>query len=305
MENKLYLFNLSKLPMFYVSGYLDISSNWQHKHMYQQGNWEIIFVLDGVIYLNIEGQEYEIHKNSYFLVPPYKNMEGYKESPVGTRMLWIHFFPREDVKEVENIDNSDYYSSLIPQHGIMYDSDPLLVIAYEILDSAQKKKGLSIDLQVTQLLMQLGEDFRQASIHSRSLDKSIENIDVWIDAHLDEIDTVADIGLAFNFNSVYLNRLFKDKHHTSLYQYVITQKIKRAENLLISSGIPISEVSKNSFFKDKRNFSRTFKKRVGITPEKYRQLFKSKFINSPSYDPEIPVPERIKVELKKNNSKST
>ena len=87
-------------------------------------------------------------------------------------------------------------------------------------------------------------------------------------------------------------------HHVSLYQYVLTKKIEKAEQLLISTSIPISDVSQQSYFNDKRNFLRIFKKRLGITPEAYRKLFTRKFINSPTYDPEIPVSSALKNELK-------
>ena len=96
-EKQTVTFSLLTPPLFYVCGNLEINSKWHHKHMYQKGNWEVIFVLSGVLYMDIDGSRYIISQDCYFLVPPYKDISGYQDSPLGTEILWIHFFPKEVV----------------------------------------------------------------------------------------------------------------------------------------------------------------------------------------------------------------
>ncbi|WP_318764903.1 helix-turn-helix domain-containing protein [Lactiplantibacillus carotarum] len=210
-------------------------------------------------------------------------------------MLWLHFFPRKSDSQL--IREDDYHSVQIPQLSLTFNLDRLLVVAYRILDLSRQASGYIVDLEIAELLLLIDDDYRQLEAHHVDQTSSIENVDAWIKSHLDQIQTNEDIGAAFNFNTIYLNRLFKKRHHTSLYQYVITQKILRAQQLLVSTTLTISEVAQHSYFKDKRNFSRTFKTRIGITPEKYRLIFNRKYINSPTYDPDISVPSSVKAEL--------
>ncbi|WP_404821250.1 AraC family ligand binding domain-containing protein [Lactiplantibacillus carotarum] len=91
MEPNLFKFDLTTPPLFFVGGLLEIDSAWRHKPMYQKGNWEIIFVLSGTVYLRIEDHSYTITANHYFLVPPYRNMVGYQDSPSGPKCYGCTF----------------------------------------------------------------------------------------------------------------------------------------------------------------------------------------------------------------------
>lgn len=296
MENT-FTFSLEKAPLFYVCGNLVVDSIWRHKYMYQKGNWEVIFVLSGMLFLTIGNTDYQVSEGCYLLVPPYENVKGYKDSPVVTEILWIHFFPNRVVTAVNDIEDS-YYLATIPQQGRLFSRSSVLVEAYRVLNLSQRTTGFAVDNAVSQLLVTLSHDYQRQQQQSRDQDSTIETVDKWISAHLNLIHTNADIGRAFNFNPVYLNKLFKGKYRVSMYQYVLTEKIKRAENLLVSTNVPISEVARESYFNDKRNFSRTFKSRIGITPEAYRKLFTRKFLNTPDYDPELPISDFLKNKIK-------
>jgi len=299
-ENRM-TFSLQTPPLFYVCGDLEMNSSWQHKHMYQDGNWEVIFVITGKLYLSIEDEKYCIEQDCFLLVPPFKNIVGYKDSPLGTEMLWIHFFPKEPVIDVAHDSLDGYHCITLPQQGRLFDRNSVLIEAYHVLNLAQKTSGYALDVAVCQLLIILSSDYHQAILQEQGPDSTLDNVDKWITAHLDRIQSNRDIGIAFNFNPVYLNKIFKNKHHISLYQYVLSKRIEKAEELLISTSLPIADVAQQSYFNDKRNFLRIFKKRLGITPEAYRKLFTRKFINSPTYDPEIPVSDSLKKEIQLAN----
>lgn len=286
----IFKFNLKKPPMFYVCGYLDISEPWMHKAMFQKGNFEVILVLQGKIYLDIEGEQHVINRFEYFIVPPYKHMQGFKESPIGTKMIWIHFFPQSD--DSHKIDN--YYLVAIPQHAAMFHPNHLIILAHQILDQAEFNNNLVTDFSVAELLSFMSTDYTEHQKHGKKFSAVTEVIKNWIDANIGNISTVSDISNNFNFNDIYLNRIFKKEYKISIYQYLISSKIKYAKYLLLSTDKTIYEISQESYFNDEKNFSKTFKKRAGITPSKYRKTFNRRFINTPMIDPEIPIPDRIK-----------
>ncbi|MEC3466229.1 AraC family transcriptional regulator, partial [Bacillus thuringiensis] len=54
-------------------------------------------------------------------------------------------------------------------------------------------------------------------------------------------------------------------------------RINMAQKMLCTSGVPVQQISQAVGIADPFYFSRVFKKRVGISPTKYRE----KFINNP------------------------
>lgn len=290
---QIFKFNLATPPMYYVCGYLEINEPWLHKEMYQPGNYELIVLLAGKLSIEIEGSQYVINPSEYFIVPPYKHMKGFKQSPRGTKFIWIHFFP-----ETKPATDSYYVAQLLQQGSFLGDEE-LLILAFQVLDSAENGKSIITDYMIGELLSYMGHSNRYTQLingEKTTLPQLVKN---WIDAHIAEIKTVNDIAVNFNFNSIYLNRIFKEQYHVSLYQYLIESKMSRARNLLISTDLQINEIAKQSFFTDEKYFAKAIKKRTGVTPSAYRNSFRKKFLNTPQVDPEIEVPERILERFKK------
>ena len=46
-------------------------------------------------------------------------------------------------------------------------------------------------------------------------------------------------------------------------------------------------------FKDEKYFMKLFKKCEGLTPSKYRDAYPKTYINTDSYDPDIPMPDYL------------
>ena len=65
-------------------------------------------------------------------------------------------------------------------------------------------------------------------------------------------------------------RSFKTITGISPHQYVLQQRIKKAQYLLQQNQISISEIAATVGFCDQSHFTKYFKRIVGITPRQYR-----------------------------------
>jgi AraC family transcriptional regulator len=84
------------------------------------------------------------------------------------------------------------------------------------------------------------------------------------DLHLDQIARQLDLS-AFHFA-----RQFRVSTGQTPYQYLMDQRIRRAMQLLRERDWPVSEVAQLTGFGSAVNFTRTFRQRIGVTPQVWR-----------------------------------
>ncbi|MED2918847.1 AraC family transcriptional regulator [Bacillus sp. AR8-1] len=80
-----------------------------------------------------------------------------------------------------------------------------------------------------------------------------------------------------NVNRNRLSYVFRKHAGMGPAEYVLNYRIKMAQKMLCTSGVPVQQIAQAVGITDPFYFSRVFKKRVGISPTKYRE----KFINNP------------------------
>lgn len=92
----------------------------------------------------------------------------------------------------------------------------------------------------------------------------------FIRAHLDEPMSLDDLAKEAHMSRSYFCAVFKSLNSLSVWDYIISQRIDRAEYLLETTDDTIFEISTSSGFTSLANFNRMFKKHTGKTPSEYR-----------------------------------
>lgn len=69
------------------------------------------------------------------------------------------------------------------------------------------------------------------------------------------------------------SRKFKQETRVTFIQYLTDARMHYAKKILKNPLIKISEISYTVGYSDQQHFTRTFKKRVGMSPEEYRANF--------------------------------
>lgn len=111
---------------------------------------------------------------------------------------------------------------------------------------------------------------------SKSENPLIENIKNYLQAYLEYDISVSHITDIFHYNQQYLGRLFKKETGLSIREYILQQRIERAQLLLENSGETVSEIASRVGFNSVNYFNRHFKNKYGMSPTQYRNRNKSK-----------------------------
>lgn len=81
---------------------------------------------------------------------------------------------------------------------------------------------------------------------------------------------------AIGINKNYLSHLFKKEEGISMNEYINRVRVKRAENLLKYSDATLTEISSYVCFNSQSHFGSVFKKCNGVTPQQYRDRYRSR-----------------------------
>ena len=95
----------------------------------------------------------------------------------------------------------------------------------------------------------------------------------YIYEHLHESITLADIAKAEGVNPSYLSKLFSKELGMGVKDYIIKAKIETSKNILRYSDFSILDISISLGYSSQSAFTSAFRKEVGMTPKKYRDMY--------------------------------
>jgi len=92
----------------------------------------------------------------------------------------------------------------------------------------------------------------------------------YIGAKLDEDLSLLVLANVVGMNLYYFARLFKQSTGLSPHRYVLERRITRAKQLLHTPEMTVLEAGVRTGFGDQGNFTKVFRRFVGVTPTKFR-----------------------------------
>lgn len=99
----------------------------------------------------------------------------------------------------------------------------------------------------------------------------IDEIFQYIRSHMDEDIKRDDIADAVHLNANYISALFKNKTGMSLKEYIISEKMTLARNMVRETALPISVIAMKVGYTNFSHFSQSYKKINGVSPTEDRE----------------------------------
>lgn len=95
----------------------------------------------------------------------------------------------------------------------------------------------------------------------------------WLREHLAEPVTVSDLARRATMSPRTFARRFQAITGTTPLQWILGERISRAQRLLETTGLPVDTVARNSGFGSADNLRKHFARAVRTTPQAYRRAF--------------------------------
>jgi AraC family transcriptional regulator len=102
-------------------------------------------------------------------------------------------------------------------------------------------------------------------------ERQLQHLLEFIREHLSEPLSLDTLAQQVGFSPYHFARLFRQAMGASLHQFVLRQRLQRAQQLLEQTELPLAQVALACGFAHQSHLTKMFKEQVGCTPRAYRR----------------------------------
>ena len=217
-----------------------------------------VFVIDGVFKTTLREKEVQCHSSTVLYQPAGVTHQDHNTE--SGQYLTVTLGSRVNKKLLSGIDFLEDSENL-GQPEILWLSRKI----YRELYMADDLSGIVLEGLANELLV----------FAARRLDKSDKPPD-WLKLAYELINdtcnseiTIAEIAETIGIHPIHLARTFRRFFHCSPGEYLRNCRIDFATNLLLTSDKSLVEIALLSGFADQSQFTRSFKRNMGVTPKQF------------------------------------
>lgn len=251
-----------------VKGYL---SHYHDAH-------ELLYVLSGKIAVNICGEEREAGAGSLLV------FSRFEEHSVRVLTAEYRRYTLLISPDIARSDDDYLLSSVLINrtgrfdHIITFDDERnnIEVMMKEMAEEYVNQAPMSekvLDSMLTRLLVCLYRIRPELFLADENRNTEIvRELQAKFEKDYSEHFSLSDLAVGYHISESHLSHIFKSVTGYAPIEYLMSCRLSAAKNLLSSSDKSIKEIIDLCGFSDESNFSRTFKKKVGMTPSEFRKI---------------------------------
>ncbi|MBC7745507.1 MAG: AraC family transcriptional regulator [Flavobacterium sp.] len=256
---------------FYLTaiGHYPKATNHERERKTGSAQYILIYCTDGGGYIFINGTQYELHPNTYFIIP--KNIPHRYNSNEGNpwSIYWIHFTGDISAKIYERF----LQNNQLLVHPISYDENRIKL--FEQIYSTIEHSFNERETEIANInLLHFVSSFvyyKEANPAIYNTD-SISNSILFMRKNINEKLGIEELSKQQNISVSHYCRTFKRKTGSSPINYFNQLKIQKACQCLYFTDRSIKEICTELGFDDQYYFSRLFRNIIGLSPLKYKNL---------------------------------
>ncbi|WP_346983489.1 AraC family transcriptional regulator [Chryseobacterium sp. POE27] len=250
-----------------------------------RSSFNLLFLLSSNINLEAQdcGTNFLFKKNQYVL--HYSHDESMAElwtennDPLKYMQIEIMYdYIFNLINPVSNTESEDILENLTRNNYIFlhkqtppYMTVEMHMIVKEIISYSKKGmlQKLFIEAKIIKLLMLIFEQFSEKNTVKDS-PKIPFMIKKFVDENFHKNIKVEEIGNMIGINQNKIRKEFKAQYHMTVNDYIAELRMLKAKKLIINKEVLIKEIAIECGYEYVQNFTRAFKKKFGISPEKLR-----------------------------------
>ncbi len=221
------------------------------------------YVMEGSGHVEVDSKVFSPSKGDVYLLPKGSRHHYYSSKETPFKKIWMNI-------------NGPLCDSLIQCYGLsgkyLFEKIDLFDLFEHFLNICRQRdmntknlfeKCSIVFLKIIQKLSRYGEEIIP-------YDKQAVKAKNYCDINIYQKLTVEEVAQYINISVSQLNRIFKKEFGTTVYAYILDNKISTAKSLLSGTAMTISEIAFLLNFADEHYFSNIFKIKAHMTPTEFR-----------------------------------
>lgn len=259
---------------------------YSRNHMIEsKSSFNLIFLLSPNIHLEAHdcGTKFLFKKNQYIL--HYSSQESTAEVWTENQETLKYLQIQIDYQYIFNLINpesngesAEIIENMITNNFIFLhkETPPNMTVEMHIIVKeivSYSKKGviqkLFIEAKIIKLLILIFEQFNEKNTIEAS-PKTPSMIKKFVDENYHKNIKVEEIGKLIGINQNKIRKEFKAQYNITVTDYISELRMLKAKKMIIDKEIMIKEIAIECGYEYVQNFTRAFKKKFGVSPEKLR-----------------------------------
>jgi len=250
-----------------------------------KSSFNLLFMLSHGIHL--EAQDCRTHflfkKNQYILhySPEESKAELWAENQETLKYIQIQInyqYIFNLINPESNKESAEILENMIENNFIFLHKETppnmtveMHMILKEIVNYSRKGviQKLFVEAKIIKLLILIFEQFTEKNI-SEKTPQIPSIIKKFVDENYHKNIRVEEIGKIIGINQNKIRKEFKSQYHITVTDYISELRMLKAKKLIINREIMIKEIALECGYEYVQNFTRAFKKKFGMSPEKLR-----------------------------------
>ena len=250
----------------------------------------VLFGSEGEYRIMQNGTEYTLTPGTYLILLAGFRHAGTAPCLPGLKHYWCHFFLHSDVNLIDEehmettaerlrrraSEGSANDLLLLPEFGHVLSPEKIQILFHSLIDKSRGMdayRAKECDLIITELLCELSDAFLAERAGGGRQQATASKIVEYIRTKASSIGSVAEIAEVFGYNPEYMTTVVRRATGISVLEHINHARIEESKQLLLSTGLTITEIAQKVGFTDARYFARLFHKQTDLTPSKYRNTY--------------------------------
>jgi len=238
-------------------------------------DWQLIYIAAGEGHFIFKGKEAVIPAGNMVLYQPRKEQRYYFLGEDKSQYWFVHFTGRH----VKNI--LKHYE--IPLDGCVLHTG----ISYEYEDLFKKMRDELVEcgwgyeeaaaLHFRELLIAMNRRMREEMPRVEGFAQAeADHAKDYFREHYNEPISIEEYAVSRNMSVSYFNKAFREAVGEPPLKYILSLRIRNAQVLLETTDGTVAEIAQIVGYDNPMYFSRLFRREKGLSPQKYRKVYREK-----------------------------
>lgn len=261
--------NLHLKPRLLYTGRLLPSDRWYeeaHAHEFL----EVMLVRGGAGIVEAAGKEYRVRAGDLIVYNPHvQHCERADEGdPLATVFFGVNNIRLEGLSE--NCLFGEDRSVVIPTDRERKFFESLFSALLEESEQRNAYSEAVSECCVSAILLKILRILAYGNEEYLKINRSYLEVKKYIDENYRNLSGIDQVCKDLYISKYYLAHLFKEYSGKTPLGYVIEKRLEYAEQLLVQTNLPVSEIAAQCGYTETGSFLKTFKNIEGVTPSEYR-----------------------------------